>query len=198
MITLDRSDVPFKHAATTNAIAPEAADALRTAVATFDDWKPASADFYRNSLRHFTEDDVPTQLTGLVTTELTRQVREGVECAFDVSLAPGALMMLNRFEAGEGTLVHNDYIEDVNHRYFFTHRALLYLNNAWDPSMGGVLGIFDAPYASTPVATIEPHHNSMSAMAMGPVSYHAVSAQRGPARYSVVWSFRTADGRHQR
>lgn len=98
MITLDRSSVPFKYAVTADAIDSGLASELRSAIAAFDDWEPASAHFYRNSLRHFTESDVPAQLEHLVTPELTGHVREAVESAFEVTLAPNAQMMLNRFE----------------------------------------------------------------------------------------------------
>jgi hypothetical protein len=197
VITLSRADYPFKHATGTQVLDPLVADKLRAAVETFDGWEHSAAGFYRNSLCHFTDRTVPHELASVLVPELTEQVHDAMQRAFKIKLAAGAQMMLNRFVPGDGTLVHNDYLEDAEHRYFFTHRALLYLNEDWNPPMGGILGIFDAPDATRPVATIQPHHNTMSAMAMGPSSYHAVSAQHGPVRYSIVWSFHTTDRRHQ-
>jgi hypothetical protein len=197
LLSLNRVDHPFKHAFTDAAFDGDLADELRDSVVGFEDWETSEDGFYRNSLAHFTSDSVPDTLSHLLTPEVSQQVHEALQETFQIRLRPGAQMMLNRFDTGDGTLVHNDFLQDDSHRYFFTHRALLYLNESWDPTMGGVLGIFDDAQATSPVATIEPRHNTMSAMAMGPASYHAVSAQSGPARFSIVWSFCTVDRSHQ-
>lgn len=196
-IDLQRCGYPFPHAVGTEVLDSELATRLHRAVSSVEKWERTTGEFYRNAKIAFTSDAIPPELGGLLTAELTDSVRKAVEASFGVVLRERAEMMLNRFVAGDGTMVHNDYMPDPGMPYYFTHRALLYLNPGWVRSNGGLLGIFDAPDATMPVSVIEPRHNTMSAMAMGPRSFHAVSAQRGPERYSVVWSFCTEDGSHQ-
>lgn len=189
---------PYPHAVTTDALEPELADRLHRAIAGVGSWERASDTFYRHAKVAFTSESVPPPLDDLLTAALTARVRRALETAFAVRLRPRAEMMLNRFGVGDGTMIHNDYMPDPNLPYYFTHRALLYLNPGWVHSMGGLLGIFDSADAAVPVSVIEPRHNTMAALAMGPQSFHAVSALRGPERHSVVWSFCSEDQAHQR
>ncbi|GAB1690083.1 hypothetical protein KRM28CT15_18860 [Krasilnikovia sp. M28-CT-15] len=188
-------DQPFPHGLVQDVFSPEVAKSLAEWIRATRTWQecdraaPPRRAFYWNA------DGAPDAIAGTLTPGLMLSLRERVEGLFRARFKREFSVSANRYPAGHGIKIHNDYFPDPDaHPFFFTHRLIAYLSPGVDAGSGGLLGIFAGEAPEDRVRTIVPSFNSGSVMAMGPASFHAVSNVRAGVRYSIGFSFTNATG----
>jgi hypothetical protein len=191
-------DQPFQHGTIQQVFNIETARALSEWIGAASTWKecdsavPARRTFYWNS------DGAPGPIRDTLTPGLMQSLRDRVEELFGRRFSTTFTVSANRYSAGHGIKIHNDYFPAPgSHPFFFTHRLIVYLSPGGDASSGGLLGIFAGDKPQDRVRTIVPTFNSASVMAMGPRSFHAVSAVRAGTRYSIGFSFTNTTGGYE-
>lgn len=192
-----RRDSPFAHCTFSKVFSHEVAHGLSRYLAGWDDWSYRSEPRNRVRTCHWRPQDLPpamaTLLTGEVLAGLTTRMQDVFGEVFDTDFVVTA----NKQVPGDGSMVHNDYFADqLDHPFFFTHRLIVYLSPDDGGGRGGVLGLFGSEDPKDLLRAIAPRFNSGAAMAMGPRSFHAVSAITAGTRYSLCFSFTNADHRY--
>jgi hypothetical protein len=151
----------------------------------------------RVTTSHWKHTACPASLRELLAGDADR-IRLLIAEKFQVDLSEDYVVTANRQEAGDGSLVHTDYFGELtDHPYFFTHRIICYLSDDFDPSQGGLLGLFAAETAKAPDVVIEPRFNTAAVMEMSARSFHAVSQIKSGTRHALVFSFRNRSGKYE-
>ncbi|MFE5587710.1 2OG-Fe(II) oxygenase [Kitasatospora sp. NPDC056531] len=198
--TLDKVEVhgsPFPHLTVADFLSAEDSESVLAWLEGFDGWTSKSEQHYKSDVHHFPGGNIPADLQGILTPDKLARVRTLMEQSFGVRFQSDYFLLANRYVPGDGTAVHSDFNPDKSHKYFFTHRLIAYFNRSWEPSDGGVLGLFASENPSSLAAQYNPVHNTAAGMAMGTSSYHAVSALRQGIRYCLIFSFTTESGEYQ-
>jgi 2OG-Fe(II) oxygenase superfamily len=188
-------EAPYPHGVVEQVLADEVAEGLADWIADPATWLACDqADPPRRSF-YWSSHGAPAPVADLLTVPLMAQLRMEAQEAFGKRFAEDFPVSANRYPAGQGIRIHNDYFPDpAAHRHFFTHRLIIYLSRDVDPGNGGLLGIFEQDDPATQVRTIVPGFNAGTLMAMGPHSHHAVSTVRTGVRYSLGFSFTNTHG----
>ena len=194
---LRRRETPFAHCTFGSVFSEDTARGLSGLLAERDDWSYRSEPHYRVRTCHWRPADLPPAMAALLTREVLNGLASRLEDVFGEVFDPDFFVTANKQVPGDGSLVHNDYFEDrSDHPYFFTHRLIVYLSPDGRAGRGGVLGLFGSELPSDLRHVVEPRFNTGIAMAMGPCSFHAVSAIIEGTRYSLCFSFTNADHRY--
>lgn len=195
MHNISTYETPYAHATVQRVFAPDVAARLAEWIADPRTWR--ACDLADPPLRSFywPSEDPPAAVAALLTEELMTSLREQAQEAFGTRFTERFAVSANRYTAGQGIKIHNDFFPDpAAHRHFFTHRLIAYLSPGADPAGGGLLGIFERDDPASRQRTIVPEFNSGVLMAMGPHSYHAVSIVKRDTRYSLGFSYVNAHG----
>ncbi|GLZ77485.1 hypothetical protein Afil01_22920 [Actinorhabdospora filicis] len=188
---------PFPHGTVRGVFPEDVARELAMWIGDERTWRDCDREDPPRRSFYWTSTAAPPAIAGLLTPALMRSLREQAEEIFGKSFERDFPVSANRYPVGHGIKIHNDYFPDpAAHRYFFTHRLIVYLSPDTDADSGGLLGIFERDDPGTRIRTIVPAFNAGSLMAMGPGSFHAVSAVKTGVRYSIGFSFTNITGRY--
>jgi hypothetical protein len=192
-----RRSSPFPHCTFNKVFSHQVACGLSRCLADRDDWSYRSEPHNRVRTCHWRPDNLPPAIAALLTREVLDELAEGVQNMFGEVFAEKFFVTANKQIPGDGSKVHNDYFADhLDHPFFFTHRLIVYLSPDEAAGRGGVLGLFGSEDPKDLQRIITPRFNTGVAMAMGPRSFHAVSAITAGTRYSLCFSFTNADHRY--
>ncbi|WP_177240174.1 2OG-Fe(II) oxygenase [Streptomyces monashensis] len=204
LLMFDRIDAkadPFLHFTCPEFYTPDAAAVLLDWLKTTPQWKVRRTEYWEANAFFVTASGLSLQVQGLFSAQLIGAVKRRLESVYEVKLSPNIFIEAYRHEDGHQTVVHTDHRpEAVGEADYLTHRVITYLNDGWDESMGGRLRMFRQPAGDAePVLARQyaPLHNTAASLAVSERSLHQVERMDHGRRYSLVWSFRTEDGRTQ-
>jgi len=181
---------PYKYCQITEVFSQEVADSLLNWLESIEFTKKEE-EFYRNSWFNISSEVLPDNLKLVFSHKNLKKIKSNVEKIFGVTFTEDMLIFGQKYEPGEGTLIHTDYMEPTNrnYQYFFTHRMIVYLNHGWEEKQGGLFGVFSSSDPKDIISTFEPIHNTAVSLSHGPSSYHAVSSVNEGIRYAIQFSF---------
>lgn len=191
-------DSPFRFFQVQEVLSPNFAEELLKWFETTNNFIMNNKSYFKNATFHVSSNNVPMSLQHLVTKENMFCIKKKVEEIFDVKFQDRFIISVHRYLPGEGTLIHNDILEEGSRdEHFFTHRFLVYLNRSWEKSDGGVLGIFNSNNPESLEKLIEPLHNTAVGLAFTRKSWHAVSAVSKGTRYALHFNFVSEDNKYE-
>ena len=180
---------PFPHIELTGVISADMADAALTWLEQDYLWRLRVEDFYEQHEFSLLSSPPPPALAVLTGPELILQMGKWLRETFAVA---GNLELVDvsahRLTAGQTIRIHNDYLGGAE-----THRVLIQLNRGWTQDLGGILLLFRDEDPQSLDRALLPVHGDGLAFEISPDSYHAVSTIHGGARYTLVYTWRTAD-----
>lgn len=199
LTNVKKSIVPFKHFYADNVFTEKVSYDLLNWIKDNKSFVKKNEEFYKNSWFNISPENLPEDLKDIFSKEGIKYFKSRMEQIFEVSFNEDVLVFAQKYEKGEGTLIHTDYMDpqNRNYQYLFTHRIIVYLNDGWTEKMGGTFGIFESPNPSDLVSTFVPKHNSAVGIAHGPSSYHAVSGVNEGVRYAIQFSFLSKDMKYE-
>lgn len=180
--------VPFAHATHAAPLSAELCETALSWMETTASWRLRIASFYEQWELHLDPDGLPPALQPLLAPATVKALQRLMLESF----ADGQLKLTevtgHKLLPGQTIRVHNDHRPRGE-----THRLLIQLNRGWADDQGGLLLLFGSAAADDVRRILRPIHRSAMAFEISPRSFHAVSTVQRGERYTLVYSFQTAD-----
>jgi Rps23 Pro-64 3,4-dihydroxylase Tpa1-like proline 4-hydroxylase len=148
--------------------------------------------FYQTFDIDFRRVDVPPQLTWVVAKACTDDLRAAAARMFGVELLDKVDVTAQKLVTGYRIGVHTDFGHVGQ-----THRLVVQLNRGWEIRNGGLLLFLDTSNPQRPEdikKVFLPNSGSGVFFEISPYSYHGVSEVEAGERYTLVYSFYSAEG----
>ena len=175
---------PFAYFEGEGAFLEPLTDSLIDWLRTDAPWKFVKADFYEQFEFDLMSEWVPEPLEPLKDPAELNHLKRAVESHFGIRLRSEIDVTVHKLVSGQRIRVHNDFLPQGE-----THRLILQLNPDWAPDCGGYLMLFRGNDPEQVARVIPPTMNSLFGFAIGPSSFHAVSAVKKGERLTLVYSF---------
>lgn len=184
---------PYPHFLVDEMFAPEFADDLLRWLAEGDHWFLSQQKFYEQYEFELASMPLPTAVAPLTRPDVLAWLISLCESRFGEPLFSGVSIAAHKLVAGQYIGVHND--APSSQCGMETHRLVVQLNHGRGSLVGGELQLFLQRTAPTPSSAYSPRHNAAFGFKLTPKSYHAVARVEAGERYSLIFTFRGADGR---
>jgi hypothetical protein len=185
---LECGDDPFPHFCVADLLQPDVGRALLAWLDGTDAWSLTEAEFYTQYEFSLLDFLPPGELRHLLDSETIREISVNLESALGAQSLQLAAVTAHRLADGHRIGIHNDFIGREE-----THRLVIQLNPTWEDAHGGYLLLFRSKDARDVAKLVKPLMGSAFGFEISPRSYHAVSAVRGVARHSLVYTFKEAN-----
>ncbi|MGE7928336.1 2OG-Fe(II) oxygenase [Lysinibacillus xylanilyticus] len=185
---------PYKYIVVQNVFNPKFATLLLEWFQKTNNFNKFNESGYKNSIFHISKNTLPSNIEELINLENLKFLKGELEFAFKVKFTDDILISAQKYLPGDGTLIHNDYYENSDDAFHFTHRFFVYLNSEWIKDNGGILGIFKENNVNSLVEEVYPYHNWGVGIEFEKNSWHAVSAIKKGERFAIHFDFKKKEG----
>jgi hypothetical protein len=184
---------PYDHFIVGQMFAPGLAEALLEWLVGCDHWFLSEQKFYEQYEFELAGKPLPETVAPLMEPDVLAHLISLCESRFGERLFSGVSIAAHKLAAGQYIGVHND---SPSAQYGMeTHRLVVQLNHGEASLTGGELQLFAERAAPAPSRAYRPRHNAGFGFRLTPKSYHAVARVEHGERYSLIFTFRGADGR---
>ncbi len=178
---------PFPHFHSMHVLDSDVALQILTWLEMAKHWKLVATNFYEQFEFSLGDVEIPDHLSFLEDGSFASIVLKQMTGMFKVRLANKVEMVAHKLVSGQRIRIHNDSLEGGE-----THRLVIQFNSDWTSTHGGLFVIFANAAPESVHRIIMPLHNSAVGFEISNNSHHAISTVCGSARYSLVFSFRSA------
>jgi len=180
---------PFRYFLSERCLLPEVERPLLDWFEADAPWRLVETDFYEQYEFDLRDARLPEPLGALVAPDMLEGLRRKMEDALGDPLGPDMQAVAHRLDPGQRIAIHNDMRPGGE-----THRLTVQLNRGLRDEDGGFFMLFNSDDPSDVHRILRPVSASAIGFAIGPDSHHAVSRLHGGTRFTLVYSFRAADG----
>jgi hypothetical protein len=186
-------DQPFPHFTVSKMLDWHYAHGVLDWLERCDCWTHRRKDFYEQYEFELAGRVLPRSLSILTGSRFLGALVAFCEACFGERLFSGVSISAHKLVAGHYIGIHTD--RPSTQCGMETHRLVLQLNGGGQTLKGGDLELFERRDAMRPQRSYPAQHNSGVGFKLSARSYHAVSRISAGDRYSLIFTFRGADGR---
>ena len=151
-------------------------------------WNLAKTEFYEQYEFSLVHAPLPLAAQFLVGVPFKSTLRTRMQELFSVPLSPSVTVLAHKLTPGQHIGIHNDMRCRGE-----SHRLTVQLNRDLKEADGGYFMLFNSGDVGDIHRILLPVKNSALAFAISEESHHAVSSQRRGIRYTIVFSFFSAN-----